>query len=107
MFKKLRIRTKILLAFALIAVITVVTITVVAFSISQSTLEDESFNKLTAVREMKASQIEDYFQFIRDQLVTQSNDRMMIDAMNAFSTNYYTVDDDLGLDSSTILAKRS
>ncbi|NCF69985.1 MAG: hypothetical protein GWP61_28920, partial [Chloroflexi bacterium] len=106
MFKKLRIRTKILLAFALIAVITVVTIAVVAFSISQSTLEEESFNKLTAVREMKASQIEDYFQFIRDQLVTQSNDRMMIDAMNAFSTNYYTVDDDLGLDSSTILAKR-
>ena len=106
MFKKLRIRTKILLAFALIAVITVVTIAIVAFSIAQSTLEEESFNKLTAVREMKANQIEDYFQFIRDQLVTQSNDRMMIDAMNAFSTNYYTIDVDQGLDSSAILAKR-
>ena len=106
MFKKLKIRTKILLAFVLIAVITVVTIAVVAFSIGQSTLEEESFNKLTAVREMKANQIEDYFHFIRDQLVTQSNDRMMIDAMRAFSTNYYTIDVDQGLDISTILAKR-
>src|SRR5210317_208552 len=106
MFKKLKIRTKILLAFALIAVITVVTITVVAFSIGQSTLEEESFNKLTAVREMKANQIEDYFQFIRDQLVTQSNDRMMVDAMRAFSTNFYTIDVDQGLDTATILAKQ-
>lgn len=106
MFKKLKIRTKILLAFALIAVITVVTIAVIAFSIGQSTLEEESFNKLTAVREIKANQIEDYFQFIRDQLVTQSNDRMMIDAMRTFSTSYFTIDVDQALDTSTILAKR-
>ena len=95
MFKRLRIRTKILLAFALIAVISVVTIAVVAFSIGQSTLEEESFNQLTAVREMKASQIEDYFQLIEDQAVTFSEDRMIIEAMRAFDDNLHTLEEEL------------
>ena len=64
MFKRFRIRTKILVAFAVVAIITVATIAIIAFSIGQSALEQESFNKLTAVREMKANQIEDYFQLI-------------------------------------------
>ena len=106
MFKNLKIGTKILIAFTTVAIVAVSLVGYFAFTTGSRTLEEESFNKLTAVREMKAKQIEDYFQFIRDQLVTQSNDRMMIDAMRAFSTNYYTIDVDQGLDISTILAKR-
>jgi len=102
MFKKLKIRTKILLAFAAIAIITVVTIAIVAFSIGQSTLEEESFNKLTAVREMKASQIEDYFQLISDQLVTQSQDRMIIEAMKVFGNEHDTIARDLNLSAKDI-----
>ena len=97
MFKKLKIRTKILLAFALIAVITVVTVALVAFSIGQSTLEDESFNKLTAVREVKANQVEGYFQLITDQLVTQSEDLMIIEAMKDFSQGYQMIEDEFPL----------
>ncbi|MHC4310216.1 MAG: PAS domain S-box protein, partial [Planctomycetota bacterium] len=95
MFKKLKIRIKILLAFAVIAIITVATIAIVAFYIGRSTLEQESFNKLTAVREMKANQIEDYFQLIRDQLITQSEDRMIIEAMRDFGQGYQTVEGEL------------
>ncbi len=97
MFKKLKIRTKILLAFTVIAIITVATIAFLAFSIGQSTLERESFNKLTAVREMKASQIEDYFQLITDQLITQSEDRMIIEAMTDFGAGYRSIQQEVGL----------
>ena len=97
MFKNLKIRTKILLAFAVVAVIAVGTIALVAFSIGRSTLEQESFNKLTAVREMKASQIEDYFQLIEDQVLTLSDDRMIIDAMRSLDSGYHDIPGDLAI----------
>jgi PAS domain S-box-containing protein len=92
MFKRVKIRTKILLAFTVIAIVTVVTIAFVSFRIGQTALERESFNKLTAVREMKANQIEDYFQLISSQLHTQSNDRMIIEAMRDFSQGYQDIE---------------
>jgi PAS domain S-box-containing protein len=102
MFKRLRIRTKILLAFAIVAIIAVGTIALVAFSIGRSTLEQESFNKLTAVREMKASQIEDYFQLIEDQVITLSQDRMIVDAMMLLDGAYHDIPDDLAIDDAGI-----
>ena len=40
---------------------------------------------------MKASQIEDYFQLIEDQVLTLSKDRMIIDAMGALDGSYHTI----------------
>ena len=79
--KNWKIGTKILLAFTLVAIVAVGLVGFFAFTTGSSTLEEESFNKLTAVREMKASQIEDYFQTIENQIITFSEDRMIIDAM--------------------------
>ena len=60
MFKNLKIGTKILIAFTTVAIVAVGLVGYFAFTTGSNTLEEESFNKLTAVREMKASQIEDY-----------------------------------------------
>ena len=97
MLKRIKIRTKILFAFAVIAIITVLTIAIVSFTIAQTTLERESFNKLTAVREMKASQIEDYFQLVSDQIITQSKDLMIIEAMKEFSEGYQSIETEVPL----------
>lgn len=47
-------------------------------------LEEQTRNQLTSIREMKKNQIEAYFQTIRDQALTFSNDRMIIEAMKDF-----------------------
>ncbi|MDP6707062.1 MAG: methyl-accepting chemotaxis protein [Alphaproteobacteria bacterium] len=44
----------------------------------------EAFSKLVAVREVKRIAIERYFQNIADQVVTLSEDRMIVDAMRGF-----------------------
>ena len=49
-----------------------------------STLRKEAFDKLTAVREVKRQAVERYFQTINDQIITFSEDRMVIDAMRQF-----------------------
>jgi len=73
----------------------VIVIGVFAFTTGSETLEKESFNKLTAVREMKANQIEDYFQLIENQVITMSEDRMIIEAMRAFDDGLHAVESDL------------
>jgi serine phosphatase RsbU (regulator of sigma subunit) len=65
------------------------------FITAKDSLQKESFNKLTAVREMKATQIEDYFQQIENQLLTLAEDRMTIDAMRAFQASFKTLDREL------------
>jgi methyl-accepting chemotaxis protein len=49
-----------------------------------STLRKESFEKLTAVREIKRAAVERYFQTINDQIITFSQDQMVVDAMRQF-----------------------
>jgi PAS domain S-box-containing protein len=94
---KLRISTKILFSFVTIAGITLGLVGFLSYRIGVNTLEQEAFNKLTAVREMKAGQIEEYFQFISDQIETFSEDRMIIDAMNAFEETHEMIFSELDL----------
>ena len=68
MFRDLRISTKIITILLAVAVTAVGITALLSYQTSKKTLEQESFNKLTAVRELKADQIEDYFQIIRDQV---------------------------------------
>lgn len=97
MFKNVKIGTKILVAFTLVAITAVGLVGFFAFTSGSTMLEEESFNKLTAVREMKASQIEDYFQLVENQVITLSKDRMIIDAMRSFDDGLHDVEDELGI----------
>lgn len=52
------------------------------------TLRKEAFDKLTAVREIKRQAVERYFQTINDQIITFSEDGMVVDAMRQFSRSF-------------------
>jgi PAS domain S-box-containing protein len=95
MFRNLKIGSKILTVLVVVAVIAVGISGLISYKIAKESLQTESFNKLTAVREMKASQIEDYLQLIRDQIVTLSEDRMIIEAMKAFDEGLHQMQDEL------------
>ena len=95
MLRSLKIRTKIRIAFALIAIAAVSVIGYLAYSSGKSAHEEEAFKKLTAIREMKAGQIEAYFQLISDQVITLSEDRMTIAAMRGFEDGFRFVGTEL------------
>ncbi|MCB0155593.1 MAG: HAMP domain-containing protein, partial [Anaerolineae bacterium] len=61
-------------------------------------------NKLVAVRDIKAGQIEDYFGRIAGQARTLSADRMTIEAIKSFSAGFAGLSDELALDQATITA---
>jgi len=95
MLRSLKIRTKIRIAFALIAIGAVSVIGYLAYSSGKTAHEEEAFKKLTAIREMKAGQIEAYFQLISDQVITLSEDRMTIEAMRGFEDGFRFVASEL------------
>ena len=53
-----------------------------------ATLRKEAFDKLTAVREVKRAAVERYFKTINDQIITFSEDRMVVDAMRKFKKDF-------------------
>ena len=95
MLRSLKIRTKIRIAFVFIAIAAVSVIGYLAYSSGKSAHEEEAFKKLTAIREMKAGQIEAYFQLISDQVITLSEDRMTIAAMRGFEDGFRFVASEL------------
>jgi methyl-accepting chemotaxis protein len=63
-----------------------------------STIRQEAFEKLTAVREVKRMAVERYFQNIKNQVITFSEDRMVVDAMGQFSEFFQSFRNDNKVD---------
>ena len=95
MFTKLKIGTKILLVTVSITLVALLISMMVSNYSTRIALEREAYNRLTAVREMKSQQIEDYFQSIRNQVRTFSEDRMIVDAMRTFSGAFQSLPGEL------------
>jgi serine phosphatase RsbU (regulator of sigma subunit) len=98
----LKINAKLTLAFFVIAFTSITVIGFLSYFKGKKSLETESFNRLTAVREMKATQIEDYFSQIENQIVTFSEDHTIIEAMRDFKTGFDNVQSDLNYTESEI-----
>jgi ABC-type amino acid transport substrate-binding protein/anti-sigma regulatory factor (Ser/Thr protein kinase)/HAMP domain-containing protein len=95
-FKKLRLNIMLTLSFIFITSVAITITSTIAYQTAKNSLEEESFNKLTAIREMKADQLEDFFQYISDQVLTFSEDKMIVEAMKNFSQGFKDIDKEMG-----------
>jgi serine phosphatase RsbU (regulator of sigma subunit) len=84
----MKIGIKLTLLFVGIGVLSVSIIGWISYIKGKESLEQESFNRLTAVREMKANQIEDYFELIENQIISYSKDFTVVNAMQRFKQDF-------------------
>jgi len=94
-FSVLKIGLKIGLAFFSLAAISMLVIGFISYDNARKSLEQQSFNKLTAVREAKSDQIQDYFKNIQDQLVDLSINPLIVQATHELKDGYNSVVKDL------------
>lgn len=87
----MKINYKLTLSFFVIAFSSILIIGFLAYFKGKNSLENESFNRLTAVREMKSTQIEDYFLEIENQIITFSEDHTIVNAMREFNKGFDSV----------------
>ncbi|MBT4791557.1 MAG: cache domain-containing protein [Halobacteriovoraceae bacterium] len=86
--KRLNLKTKLVIAFLLVGLIPLAGIGYYAYNKTSEALEVAAYDKLAAVRAIKASSIKRYFESIRDQVITFSEDEMVVNAMTQFKKSF-------------------
>ena len=84
MFTNKSLMAKLVVFFILVGLIPFGIMAVIALNASSNALEKQSYNQLVAVREIKGEAITRYFNGIKDQVLTFSEDGMIVDAMRQF-----------------------
>jgi anti-anti-sigma regulatory factor/HAMP domain-containing protein len=90
------IRVRVLVILATVAVVSIGTMAAVSYRLGLATLEQQAFDRLTSVRELKGRQVEGYFGTIRDQVLTHSENHMIVDAVREFAAAASTLGAELG-----------
>ncbi|WP_185962626.1 response regulator [Thalassomonas sp. M1454] len=62
---------------------------------ARETVKKQAFDKLTAIREIKSQQIEGYFKQINNQVITFSENKMIVSAMNNFRESFVNIEDEI------------
>ncbi len=91
----MKIGIRLTVTFFIIAALAMIVTGTISYMNAKKTLKAESFNKLIAVREMKADQITSYFYQIKDQLLALSEDPFIAEAMLGFTKGYYNIDSEI------------
>ena len=80
---------------SMFAILGLLSISIIAFEstkVGSEALHEKSSNMLTSITENKAREIESYFSQIQNQVLTYSENQMIIDAMRDFSDSFYELD---------------
>jgi methyl-accepting chemotaxis protein len=95
--QKLKLTSKLLTAFLAVGLIPFAIITSVALNQASKSLSKQAFGQLLSLRDVKKSQVESYLQTMKDQILTLSEDRMIVDAMYQFTRDFasFTRENDL------------
>ena len=76
-------------------------------SIATDSLEQQIVNQLDSVRDLQKASIESYFNTVRSQILTFSQDRMVIDAATGLVAAFESYRLEIGLEDDAIEAMRS
>jgi sigma-B regulation protein RsbU (phosphoserine phosphatase) len=93
--KNIKLRIKVLLVLLLISFVTAGVVGIIAFTLGTNTLEEDSYNKLTAIREMKGHQVENYFNLIYDQIKSFSESKTIIEATKDLHSGFNNIESEL------------
>jgi methyl-accepting chemotaxis protein len=96
MLRNVKLSTKIMLSFLVIGLLPLTIIGIISMGKISDTLLKEKFNQLESVREIKAKAINSYFQTVQDQVLTLSEDRMIVEAMSGFSMAFHEAQSEVG-----------
>lgn len=104
----IKIGIKLTTTFLAVGILPLVILGVLSVNLSNKALSNQAFNQLEAVRQIKKNNIQDYFKTIEDQILTFSENQMIVDAMVGFSKEFRQFQDfpqDNPLDDAAMNAK--
>lgn len=106
-FKNLRLVYKFILTFLLSGILPLIVVSAISLDNAQSSLSIQAYNQLISIRDIKKNQVERYLQTLSDQMITFSEDRMVIEAMREFRGSYDHFSDENGFTPASIRSMKS
>ena len=85
------IRSKLLVGMFVVAVIPLMVLGAAVYFSAEQTVMAKSIDQLEAIRSIKATQLQQYFQSLEGQVAAFAENRMIIDAMRDFRVSFRTV----------------
>jgi methyl-accepting chemotaxis protein len=86
--KKLKLKYRLVISFLLAGLIPTLSVGLYSYFQTEQAMEYWAENKLVAVRDSRANAIKRYFNIIRDQVITFSQNQMVVDASNDFIDSF-------------------
>jgi methyl-accepting chemotaxis protein len=99
---KLKIRTKLTIAFLCVGIIPFAIMSIISLIQAQTALHEQAFNQMKSLRDVKKGQVENYLQAINDQILTFSENYMIVDAMAQFSEAFDVFEAENKIDNTNI-----
>jgi methyl-accepting chemotaxis protein len=108
LLSRLKLKTKLLLAFLCVGIIPFAIVAVVSLTKAQNALHEQAFNQMKSMRDVKKCQVEQYLQIINDQVLTYSENHMIVEAMARFAEAFDTfeAENEIGDDNVADLKKQ-
>ena len=104
--KNIGLRTKFLVAFLIVGLIPFSVIGILSLMKTKAALSHQAFNELEAVRDIKKNQAEQYLLTLRNQIVTFSEDKMIVESMLKFKQAFNGFIGENGLTADEILSMK-
>lgn len=86
---RINLSTKIISLFILGGIIPMITIGILSYSSSRKSLEEQAFNQLVSVRNVKQAFIKEWFTTRKSNIITLAEDEMVINAVKEFKKAFY------------------
>ena len=84
----MKIGFKLTITFFIVSILTMLIAGIISYRDAKETLQQETFKKLTAIKEIKASQVTEYFNQIQNQLLAFAESPATIEAMKGFKLGF-------------------
>ncbi len=88
MFRKMSLRVKLIIAFLCVGIIPFAVIAVISLVTASSALHDKAFDQMKSMRDVKKGQVLHYLETIKNQAITFSEGKEVIEAMEKLSEGY-------------------
>ncbi|MCP4276956.1 MAG: methyl-accepting chemotaxis protein, partial [Gammaproteobacteria bacterium] len=103
---QITLKSKLIVSMLAVGILPLLLAGILMLTKSSDALKQQAFNQLESLRAVKQLQLEDYFSQIRDQVLTFSESKTVVEAMSEFKRDFHTLPNDLAVSSEQLQTYR-
>lgn len=107
MLKNIEMKWMLIMAMLVAGLVPLVGTGLYALTGAEDALHSKGFDQLNSLKSVKKVEVENYFQQIESQIITLSEDHMLVDMIDEMREGFYSLKDELKVDKATLADYKS